>query len=68
MNTIKTITKAPKTENLVDLIKGALYLTVTLIVLVFKLIWFVIKYILKGVELLLRGFTVVITKLNKAVA
>lgn len=65
---IKQITKAPKSENLVDLIKGALFMTVTLIVLTFKLIWFVIKYILKGVELLLRGFTVVITKLNKAVA
>lgn len=68
MNTIKQITKAPKKENLLDLLKSALYLIVTVIVLSFKLIWFVIKTVLKVVELLLRGLAAMFTKLNKAVA
>lgn len=68
MNTIKTITKAPKTENLTDLIKGALYLIVTVIVLVFKLLWVFAKYTLKLVTLLFRGITALLTKLDKAVA
>ena len=68
MNTIKTITKAPKKENLSDILKGTLYITLSLIALTFKLIWFVIKYTMKGIELLLRGITAVFVKLNKAVA
>lgn len=68
MNTIKTITKAPKIENLTDLIKGALYLIVTVIVLVFKLLWVFAKYTLKLVTLLFRGITALLTKLDKAVA
>lgn len=68
MNTIKTITKAPKKENLLDLLKSALYLIVTVIVLVFKLLWVFAKYTLKLVTLLFRGITALLTKLDKAVA
>jgi hypothetical protein len=68
MNTIKQITKAPKKENLLDLLKSALYLIVTVIVLVFKLLWVFAKYTLKLVTLLFRGITALLTKLDKAVA
>lgn len=68
MNTIKQITKAPKKENLLDLLKSALYLIVTVIVLVFKLLWVIAKYTLKLVTLTFRGITALLTKLDKAVA
>lgn len=68
MNTIKSITKARKKENLTDLLKCALYFTVTVIVLVFKLLWVISKYTLKLVTLTFRGFTAILTKLDKAVA
>ena len=68
MNTIKTITKAPTKENLLDLLKGALYITVTVIVISFKLMWFVSKTVLKMVTLIFRGITAMLTKLDKAVA
>lgn len=68
MNTIKSITKAPTKENLADLLKGALYITVTVIVLSCKLLWFISKTVLKAVTLLFRGITAMLTKLDKAVA
>lgn len=68
MNTIKTITKASKRENLVDTIKCLLYFTVTVIALVFKLAWTIAKYTLKLVALVFRGLGALFTKLDKAVA
>lgn len=68
MNTIKTITKAPTKENLLDLLKGALYLTITVVVITFKFSWFVAKTVLKAVTLVFRGLTAVLTKLEKATA
>lgn len=68
MNTIKTITKAPTKENLADLLKATLYLTITVVVLTFKFSWFAAKTVLKTVTLVFRGVSAVLTKLDKAVA
>lgn len=68
MNTIKTITKAPTKENLADLLKATLYLTITVVVISFKFSWFIAKTVLKTVTLVFRGLTAALTKLDKAVA
>lgn len=68
MNTIKSITKAPTKENLADLLKATLYLTITVIVITCKFSWFIAKTVLKAVTLVFRGLTAVLTKLEKATA
>ena len=53
MNTIKSIQKVPLTENFTDLGKGATYILITILVIVYKIAWFISKTILVGVTWLI---------------
>ena len=64
MQAIATIIKAPKTENLTDTIKGALYLILSLIVLTLKLSYEFCKLVFKTIGLILAGMSWIISKIN----
>jgi len=53
MQTIKSIQKAPLTENLADIGKGAIYILITITLIVYKIAWFISKTILVGVTWLI---------------
>ena len=53
MNTIKSIQKAPLTENLADIGKGAIYILVTILIIVYKIAWFISKNVLVAITWLI---------------